>query len=87
MFSPIAALFPEEIIMTGSGSLKKRPMSIIGDALSQLGVRCITTDGFLPLTIQGPLKGGNCEIDGSLSSQVLTGLLMSLPTCRREFNH
>ena len=79
MFSPIAALFPEEIIITGAGSLKKRPMYIIGEALNQLGVRCITTDGFLPLTIQGPMKGGYCEIDGSISSQVLTGLLISLP--------
>jgi 3-phosphoshikimate 1-carboxyvinyltransferase len=86
MFSPIAALFPEEIIMTGSGSLKKRPMFIIKDALNQLGVRCITTNGFLPLTIHGPLKGGNCEIDGSLSSQVLTGLLMSLPLAEDDSN-
>lgn len=84
MFSPIAALFPEEIIMTGSGSLKKRPMSIIGDALNQLGVKCDTTNGFLPLTIHGPLKGGNCLIDGSLSSQVLTGLLMSLPLAKED---
>jgi 3-phosphoshikimate 1-carboxyvinyltransferase len=79
MFSPIAALFPEEIIMTGAGSLKKRPMFIIGDALKQLGVKYSSTDGFLPLTIRGPIKGGYCEIDGSISSQVLTGLLMSLP--------
>ncbi len=79
MFSPIAALFPDEIIITGSGSLKKRPMSIICDALGQLGVKCASTDGFLPLSITGPLKGGSCEIDGSLSSQVLTGLLMALP--------
>jgi 3-phosphoshikimate 1-carboxyvinyltransferase len=80
MFSPIAALYPEEIIMIGSGSLKKRPMFMIGDALNQLGVSCISTEGYLPLTIRGPLKGGNCEIDGSLSSQLLTGLLMALPT-------
>lgn len=79
MFSPVAALFDEEIIMTGSGSLKKRPMQMIGDAINQLGARCISTDGFLPLAIKGPLKGGRCEIDGSLSSQLLTGLLMSLP--------
>ncbi|MDP4222359.1 MAG: 3-phosphoshikimate 1-carboxyvinyltransferase [Bacteroidota bacterium] len=84
MFSPIAALFPEEIIMTGSGSLKKRPMSIIADALDQLDVKCITTDGFLPITITGPLKGGKCEIDGSLSSQVLTGLLMALPVAEND---
>ncbi len=79
MFSPVAALFGDEIIMTGSGSLKKRPMQMIGDAINQLGARCISNDGFLPLAIKGPLKGGHCEIDGSLSSQLLTGLLMSLP--------
>jgi len=79
MFSPVAALYDEEIIMTGAGSLKKRPMQMIGDALSQLGAKCISSDGFLPLKIKGPLKGGYCEIDGSISSQLLTGLLISLP--------
>ena len=54
-------------------------MFIIGDALHQLGVRCLSSDGFLPLKINGPLKPGRCVIDGSLSSQVLTGLLMALP--------
>jgi 3-phosphoshikimate 1-carboxyvinyltransferase len=81
LFSPIAALYDAEIIMTGAGSLKKRPMNMIGDALNQLGAECTSTGGFLPLTIRGPLKGGNCETDGSVSSQLLTGLLMSLPLC------
>ncbi len=79
MFTPIASLYPDEIIMTGSGSLVRRPMFIIGDALSQLGVKCISNDGYLPLSVQGPLRSGRCAIDGSLSSQVLTGLLMALP--------
>jgi len=79
MFSPVAALYDEEIVMTGGGSLKKRPMNMIGDALNQLGAQCTSTEGYLPLTIKGPLKGGYCEIDGSVSSQLLTGLLMSLP--------
>ncbi len=79
MFSPIAALYPAEIIVTGAGSLKKRPMSMIEDALRQFGVICYSEGGFLPLTIRGPMKGGSCEIDGSISSQLLTGLLMSLP--------
>jgi 3-phosphoshikimate 1-carboxyvinyltransferase len=79
MFSPVAALYDEEIVMTGGGSLKKRPMNMIGDALNQLGAQCTSTDGYLPLTIKGPMKGGYCEIDGSVSSQLLTGLLMSLP--------
>ena len=84
MFSPIAALFSEEIIMTGANSLRKRPMSMICEALNQLGVKCKTTDGFLPLTINGPIKGGKCEIDGSVSSQLLTGLLMALPLAEED---
>ncbi|HOF21875.1 MAG TPA: 3-phosphoshikimate 1-carboxyvinyltransferase [Bacteroidales bacterium] len=84
MFSPVAALNVEEIIMTGTGSLVKRPMSIIEDALRQFGVKCKSEGGFLPLTIQGPLRGGHCEIDGSLSSQLLTGLLMALPVTEKD---
>jgi len=79
MFSPIAALYPVEITMVGANSLKKRPMFMIEEALNQLGVKCTSSGGFLPLTIQGPIIGGFCEIDGSVSSQLLTGLLMALP--------
>jgi len=79
MFSPVAALYDSEIVITGTGSLTKRPMSMVEDALKQLGVGCKSSDGLLPLWIKGPLKGGSCRIDGSLSSQLLTGLLMALP--------
>ncbi|HRW84904.1 MAG TPA: 3-phosphoshikimate 1-carboxyvinyltransferase [Bacteroidales bacterium] len=84
MFSPVAALLPDEITMTGRGSLVNRPMSMIVDALTRLGVACKSNKGFLPLTIRGPLSGGECEIDGSLSSQLLTGLLMALPVAEND---
>ncbi|MGD0755140.1 MAG: 3-phosphoshikimate 1-carboxyvinyltransferase [Bacteroidales bacterium] len=84
MFSPIAALYPAEITMVGANSLKKRPMFMIEAALNQLGVKCTSSGGFLPLVIQGPLAGGKCEIDGSVSSQLLTGLLMALPLAARN---
>jgi 3-phosphoshikimate 1-carboxyvinyltransferase len=84
MFSPIAALYPTEITMVGANSLKKRPMVMIEEALNQLGVKCTSSSGFLPLTIHGPLTGGSCEIDGSLSSQLLTGLLMALPLAAND---
>jgi 3-phosphoshikimate 1-carboxyvinyltransferase len=84
MFSPIAALYTAEITMTGAASLRNRPMTMIEDALNQLGAECKTTGGFLPLTIKGPINGGNCEIDGSVSSQLLTGLLMALPVAERD---
>jgi 3-phosphoshikimate 1-carboxyvinyltransferase len=73
MFSPVAALYKTELTITGTGSLKKRPMSMIEEALKQFGVKCETEKGFLPLTIKGPLKGGICEIDGS-------------PCCNERFN-
>jgi 3-phosphoshikimate 1-carboxyvinyltransferase len=84
MFSPVAALYPVEITMSGAASLKKRPMAMIEEALVQLGASCKSSGGFLPLTIKGPLSGGTCEIDGSVSSQLLTGLLMALPLAEKD---
>ncbi|TAL77555.1 MAG: 3-phosphoshikimate 1-carboxyvinyltransferase, partial [Bacteroidetes bacterium] len=84
MFAPIAALYTAEITMVGANSLKKRPMFMIEEALNQLGVKCTSSGGFLPLTIQGPIVGGNIEIDGSVSSQLLTGLLMALPLASKD---
>jgi 3-phosphoshikimate 1-carboxyvinyltransferase len=84
MFPPVAALFDEEITLSGAGSLKSRPMNMIVDALVQLGVECKSNNGFLPLKIKGPLKGGKCEVDGSVSSQLLTGLLMALPLAEKS---
>ncbi len=84
MFSPVAALYPGEITMVGSTSLRKRPMNMIEEALNQLGAKCTTDGGTLPVNISGPLKGGYCEIDGSVSSQLLTGLLMALPLASED---
>lgn len=84
MFSPIAALYPVEVTMTGAASLRNRPMKMIEEALTQLGAECKTTGGFLPLSIKGPVNGGKCEIDGSVSSQLLTGLLMALPVVQND---
>ncbi len=79
MFSPVLALENKKIIITGRGSLLKRPVKIIEDALTSLGVEVSSANGFLPLTVKGPIKSGKINIDGSLSSQLLTGLLITLP--------
>jgi 3-phosphoshikimate 1-carboxyvinyltransferase len=77
MFTPIAALSSETITLNGSGSLLTRPMDFFDQTLPQLGVKIASQDGKLPLRIQGPLVPANIEVDGSLSSQFLTGLLMA----------
>jgi len=79
MFAAIAALSPQELILTGQPALRKRPADMIPEPLNQLGANCVADNGHLPLKISGPLKGGKVKIDGSLSSQFLTGLLMALP--------
>src|SRR5271154_5020607 len=77
MFAPILALSEQEIIINGEGSLLNRPMDFFDEVLPQLGVKIISNNGKLPLKIKGPLLPKNIEIDGSLSSQFLTGLLFA----------
>jgi 3-phosphoshikimate 1-carboxyvinyltransferase len=77
MFAPIIALSEKRITINGSGSLLTRPMDFFDEVLPQLGVEIISNNGKLPLQIKGPLQPQNIEIDGSLSSQFLTGLLMA----------
>ena len=77
MFTPIAALQETEILITGEGSLVNRPMNFFDEILPQLGVTIQSNDGKLPISVKGPLQPKNIEIDGSLSSQFLTGLLMA----------
>ncbi|MEO6914780.1 MAG: 3-phosphoshikimate 1-carboxyvinyltransferase [Chitinophagaceae bacterium] len=77
MFTPIAALSKQKIMVTGKGSLITRPMDFFDDIFPKLNIGIQSSGGKLPLVIQGPLKPVDIEVDGSLSSQFLTGLLMA----------
>jgi len=77
MFTPIAALSADPLVMTGSGSLVSRPMDFFDRILPRLGITVRSNDGKLPLQVQGPLRPADITVDGSLSSQFLTGLLMA----------
>jgi 3-phosphoshikimate 1-carboxyvinyltransferase len=77
MFVPIAALSSGAINVNGSGSLLTRPMDFFDEILPQLNVKIVSNNGKLPLQLQGPLQPKEITIDGSLSSQFLTGLLMA----------
>ncbi|HET8572800.1 MAG TPA: 3-phosphoshikimate 1-carboxyvinyltransferase [Edaphocola sp.] len=77
MFTPIAAILPFPVTMSGSGSLLKRPIGFFSDVLPHLKVNVKTCDGFIPLTTEGGLKPCSIEVDGSLSSQFISGLLMA----------
>jgi len=77
MFTPLVALSNKEITINGSGSLTTRPMDFFDEILPQIGVEIKSNNGKLPLMVQGPVLPATIEIDGSLSSQFLTGLLMA----------
>jgi len=77
MFTSIAALSDRPITVTGTGSLVKRPLSFFNEVLPQLEVQTFSNKGLLPLQIKGPLKPKAITVDGSLSSQFLTGLLLA----------
>jgi 3-phosphoshikimate 1-carboxyvinyltransferase len=77
MFTPIAALSENEIVINGSGSLVTRPMDFFDEIFPQLGISIHSNNGRLPLKIKGSLQPKDITIDGSLSSQFLTGLLMA----------
>ena len=84
MFTPITSLFDKEIKVNGNGSLLTRPMEGFAEIFNQLGIEYTSKDDKLPVTICGPLVPRNIEIDGSLSSQYLTGILMAYSAAKAK---
>ncbi len=84
MFAAIAATFKEEITLTGKGSLLNRPMYNIEECLHALGVKCTTNKGRIPVKVKGCIETTTGVIDGSISSQLLTGLLIAAPRIEND---
>ena len=81
---PLAALGFDEITITGEGTLLNRKLGNIAGPLQNLGVNCNTNNGFLPVKVKGPIRGGKVEVDGSESSQFISGLLMACPLAKSD---
>jgi 3-phosphoshikimate 1-carboxyvinyltransferase len=65
--------------LSGSGSLATRPFDPIFRVYEQLGVDFSSSNGLLPLKIGNIKNLQDIVVDGALSSQFITGLLMALP--------
>ena len=68
--------------ITGTERMKQRPISILVNALRELGadISYLEKEGFPPLRISGkPLPGGNITLNGGVSSQFISALLMIGP--------
>ncbi|MEW6043470.1 MAG: 3-phosphoshikimate 1-carboxyvinyltransferase [Thermoproteota archaeon] len=79
----ISSLRQAKTVLTGDESLKKRPMKPLLDALESLGAKCSSNDGKPPLTIEGPIKGGEISIPGNISSQFISALFIAGPLMQK----
>lgn len=84
LFTPIASLCGTAITIEGEGTLLTRPMDMMIAPLQQLGVKVQDNGGYLPFKVCGPLRGGEATVDGSVSSQFITGLLLALPRAKED---
>ncbi|EDS7057204.1 3-phosphoshikimate 1-carboxyvinyltransferase [Salmonella enterica] len=81
---PLAAalcLGQNEIVLTGEPRMKERPIGHLIDSLRQGGANIdyLEQENYPPLRLRGGFTGGDIEVDGSVSSQFLTALLMTAP--------
>ncbi len=76
---PFTILTSDAVTFTGEGRLVKRPLEPYYDLFDQNCMKYETSSGELPLTIHGNFGPGRYELPGNVSSQFITGLLMTLP--------
>ncbi len=80
----ISALSEKTVKLTGDSRMKERPIGELGNALNELGVKIITTNGHPPVTATGQIKGGKTSINGAVSSQFVSAILMVAPYAEKE---
>lgn len=78
--------FLKPIILTGDPRMKERPIAHLVDALKmgQAKIDYLEHKGYPPIAIQGGFQGGLIRIDGSISSQFLTALLIAAPLASND---
>ena len=72
------ALAEGEVVVDGDEHMRRRPIAPLVEALGRLGVAAQAPTGCPPVTVKGTgrVQGGRVEIDGGLSSQYVSALLM-----------
>lgn len=78
---PIAAALGCSCEFHGRGKLPERPITPYIRELGKNGAVITKTEGVMPFTMNGTLKGGDYVLEGDISSQFISGLLFALPLC------
>jgi 3-phosphoshikimate 1-carboxyvinyltransferase len=80
IMAAVAAL-TDGAVLTGDASIRRRPNGPLLKSLCDLGGEAfsIKKDDCAPLVVRGRIRGGRTVLDGSVSSQFLSALLISCP--------
>lgn len=81
---PIALALSEKCTFYGRGKLVERPLDVYYKIFKEQNIKYENNDGFLPITVNGDLKGCNYEVSGSISSQFISGLFFALPLIKND---
>lgn len=86
LMTAISSLADGATVLTGDSSIRGRPNQPLIDALNKLNVEVFSTrnNGCAPIVVKGRLKGSTAEIDGSMSSQFISALLMACPLAMED---
>lgn len=80
---PVACALGTESTYFGKGRLPERPIDIYTRELSEKGIT-FDYNNTMPFSTSGKLKGGRFHVEGNVSSQFITGLLLALPMCEED---
>jgi 3-phosphoshikimate 1-carboxyvinyltransferase len=86
IMTAIASLAEGATVLTGDASIRSRPNTPLLNALNDLGAEAFSTrnNGMAPIVVRGKMRGGRVYIDGSISSQFISALLIACPFARTE---
>jgi len=86
IMTALSSLVDGTTVLTGDASIRTRPNTPLLNALNDLGAEAFSTrgNGMAPLVVRGRMRGGRVHIDGSMSSQFISALLIACPFARHE---
>ena len=86
LMTAISSIANGATVLTGDSSIRGRPNQPLLDVLNKLNVEAFSTrnNGCAPIVVRGGLKGSAAEIDGSMSSQFISALLMACPLAMED---
>ncbi|MBU4077500.1 MAG: 3-phosphoshikimate 1-carboxyvinyltransferase, partial [Euryarchaeota archaeon] len=86
IMTAVASLAEGATVLTGDASIRSRPNTPLLNALNDLGAETFSTrnNGMAPIVVRGKMRGGRVYIDGSISSQFISALLIACPFAKNE---